>query len=287
MARTIIHRRDLLTAGSAAVLGMAAFPRGWTAAADPSRPKLLYFTSSVGYEHSVISLGPDGQSHSGKILAELGQRVGFDVECSKDGRIFDGSLDPYAAIVFYTCGDLFQPGIGQTPAMTPAGRQRLLEAVAAGKPFVALHSSCYWGPEAKDDAYLKMVGGEFIVHGDQQPGVMQVASPHFPGVETLGESFKLMDEWYALKNFDPDMHVILVQQTQGMTGAMYQRPPFPATWARMHGKGRVFFTSMGHREDVWTNPAFQQVLLGGISWCLGHVDADIAPNLRESLPTPK
>lgn len=284
MARTLIDRRELLTAGSAAILGLAACPPSWSAAAEPTRPKLLYFTSSVEYEHSVISLGPDGQSHSGKILTELGQTAGFDVECSKDGRVFDGSLDPYAAIVFYSCGDLFQPGVGDTPAMTRAGRQRLLDAVAAGKPFVALHSSCYWGPQANDDPYLKMVGGEFIAHGDQQQGVMQVVSPHFPGLEKLGESFTLTDEWYALKNFAPDMHVILVQQTQGMTGDMYQRPPFPATWARMHGKGRVFFTSMGHREDVWTNPAFQQVLLGGIAWCLGRKDTDLTPNLSQVTP---
>ena len=47
-----------------------------------------------------------------------------------------------------------------------------------------------------------------------------------------------------------------------MKGEDYQRPNFPATWARMHGKGRVFYTSMGHREDVWTNPIFQNLLAG-------------------------
>ena len=69
-----------------------------------------------------------------------------------------------------------------------------------------------------------------------------------------------------------------------MDGAMYQRPPFPATWARKHGKGRVFFSSMGHREDVWTNKTFQQVLLGGIAWALGNVDADITPNIGKVTP---
>ena len=65
--------------------------------------------------------------------------------------------------------------------------------------------------------------------------------------------------------------MILVQATQGMDGTDYQRPDYPATWARMHGKGRVFYTSMGHREDVWTSPIFQAVLLGGISWASGNV----------------
>ena len=52
----------------------------------------------------------------------------------------------------------------------------------------------------------------------------------------------------------------------------------------MQNKGRVFYTSMGHREDVWTNPKFQQVLLGGLSWAARNVDADVAPNIAQVTP---
>ena len=80
--------------------------------------------------------------------------------------------------------------------------------------------------------------------------------------------------------------------TKGMKGECYQRPPYPATWARMHGKGRVFYTSMGHREDVWDpntpenfkreNPkevseAYQKHILGGIKWALGLEPGDAQP----------
>jgi len=61
--------------------------------------------------------------------------------------------------------------------------------------------------------------------------------------------------------------VILVQETHGMKGQLYRRPPFPATWARMQGKGRVFYTSMGH-DEIWTKPTFRQVLMGGMAWAL-------------------
>jgi type 1 glutamine amidotransferase len=69
-----------------------------------------------------------------------------------------------------------------------------------------------------------------------------------------------------------------------MKNNMYQRPPYPATWARMHGKGRVFYTSMGHREDIWTNPVFQEVLTGGINWAVGNVKADVKPNIDKVTP---
>ena len=111
-----------------------------------------------------------------------------------------------------------------------------------------------------------------------------IASPHFPGINALGHSFKLLEEWYALKNFANDLHVILVQETAGMKGMCYQRPPYPSTWARRHGKGRVFFTSMAHRENVWLEEPFQQIVLGGLAWALGNVDVDVTPNVDEVTP---
>jgi type 1 glutamine amidotransferase len=275
----------MLASGSAALLGLASFPLGWTRAQDGRAAKLLYFTRSVEYEHSVIAPSVDGQSFSARILQKLGQQADFEIECSKDGQIFDGDLDRYDAIVFYSCGDLFDESVRKTPPMSRAGRKRLLDAVESGKPFIALHSSCYWGRKAAaDDAYLAMVGAEFISHGEQQEATMKVASPKFPGTSELGSSFRILDEWYAMKNFQEDLHVILVQETAGMQGEMYQRPAFPSTWARMHGKGRVFYCAMGHREDVWTSSVFQNVLLGGLAWALGNAEADITPNIRSVTP---
>jgi len=116
---------------------------------------------------------------------------------------------------------------------------------------------------------------------------MVVADSNFPGTKDLGSSFTINDEWYSLKNLADDMHVVLVQDTQGMEGRDYQRPAYPATWARRHHDGRVFYTSMGHREDVWTSPVFQQVLLGGLRWTTGDVQADVTPNMESVTPGAK
>lgn len=280
-----MNRRNMLATASAALLGLSALPSGRAVSAEKKQPKLLYFTRSVGFEHSVVHTGADGLSHSDRILIDLGKQAGFEIVPSKDGRLFDDDLNQFEGLVFYTCGDLSQPSVDQCPPMSAEGKKRLVDAVSAGKPFIGIHSSCYWGPDAApDDPYLAMVGGEFISHGKQQEAAMRVASPGFPGAEGLGDSFRLLDEWYALRDFSEPMHVVLVQETQGMEGAMYQRPPFPATWARMHGRGRVFFTSMGHREDVWTNKTFQQILMGGIHWALARRDAPIEANLQQVTP---
>ena len=69
-----------------------------------------------------------------------------------------------------------------------------------------------------------------------------------------------------------------------MKGTMYDRPAYPTTWAREEGKGRIFYTAMGHREDIWTNPTFQNILVGAIRWTTRDVDAVVPPNLAEAAP---
>ena len=120
--------------------------------------------------------------------------------------------------------------------------------------------------------------------GRSRSAKLVTTSPGFPGVNGYGETGEIMDEWYAQKNLADDLHVILAHDTQGMKGPMYDRPNFPETWARMHGKGRVFYTSMGHREDVWEDARFQGLVIGGMKWATGEVDADITPNVSKVTP---
>lgn len=287
-----MRRREMLSTSGAAAMGVATFPFGWTVAAEQPRQRVLYFTRNLGYYHSVVQRQGGTLSHSERALVDMGNRVGVDIVCSKDGRVFDTDLDQYDAIAFYTNNDLTKPGEHGEPPMSVAGKQRLQDAVAAGKGFIGFHSSCAsWRTSGElvanseeVDPYIAMIGGEFVAHGPQQEATMRVSSPNFPGMESLGDSFRLMEEWYSLKNFNRDLHVILAQETSGMRGDCYQRPSYPSTWARMHGKGRVFFTSMGHRENVWMETPFQPIVLGGLSWVLGRVDADVTPNIDKITP---
>ncbi len=282
-----MRRREMLLATGAAMTGLSAFPLRWVPAADDKKKKILYFTRSAGFEHSVVHRDGGNLSHSEKVLTEMCKKRNLEVVCTKDGRVFDGDLDQFDAIAFYTSADLTKPIADRDePPMTQRGKERFLEAVAAGKGFIAFHAAndSFHSQAGKISPYVAMLGGEFVTHGNQQEATMKITSPKFPGVEGLGSSFRMLEEWYAMNNFAKDLHVILVQETAGMTDACYQRPPFPATWARRHGKGRVFYTSMGHREDVWTNPTFQQIALGGLSWVLGHVEADVPANIDRVTP---
>jgi len=292
-----MNRRELLlTAGASAfTLGLSSFPRGWSARADSPRRNILVFTRSQGFEHSVVKRTKKPLSLVEEVMTDLGKKHGFDVKCTKDGREFlPENLAKYDGFFFETTGDLTREGGDNNPPMPPEGKQALLQAIASGKGFIGahcasdtFHSPGHNGGQFKNqetvDPYIAMVGGEFAGHGAQQRSWMRVTDAKFPGIPG-DKGFGLEEEWYSLKNFTPDLHVILVQETTGMKNFDYERPNYPATWARMHEKGRVFYTSMGHREDVWGNPLFHQILMGGLAWAVGNVNAATPPNLEKAAP---
>lgn len=279
-----MKRRHALQSLGAWILGGGA---ALTAQSDEKRrPRILFFSRSVLFEHPVVRREGQSLSLAERLFSEMAGRIGLDVECTKDGTVFDGDLDQYAAVVSYTCGkpaDLMKSeGKDGSPPLSERGWKKLDAAVRGGKPFVAIHPGIWLLPEA--------AGADCLGHGNQQVARIEVASTRFPGVEGLGESFSLLEEWFSLVRFAPDLHVILVQDCEGMNKEKpadrrcYDRPPFPATWARMYGQGRVFYTSLGHREDVWTSKLFEQVLLGGLAWALGRLETDITPNLARVAP---
>jgi uncharacterized protein len=289
-----------------AVLGLASF---WVlsptplaqAQTSPGKPRqILFFSKSSGFEHSVISWKKGQPSWAEQQLSVIGKERGWTFTFSKDGSLFSPEyLKGFDAVLFYTTGDLTVPGTDGQPPMTAAGKQALLEWIAAGGAFAGTHSAsdtfhtaneAKKGPDryknhgAEADTYVKMLGGEFIKHGAQQVSKNTVINPKFPGMEGLGDSFELNEEWYSLKDFQEDLHVLLLQDSPSMKGIEYQRPAYPSTWVRREGQGRVFYTSMGHREDVWTNPLFHRVLSGGLAWAMGDASADTPPNIKEIAP---
>ncbi len=285
----------------------------------PKMPRVLFFTKSSNFEHSVVKTRADGLSFAAKVLQQLGPSHHIEFTVSKDGSLFSPEyLAQFDAVMFYTSGDLLEAGKDGSPPMTPAGKQALLEAIRHGQGFVGVHSAAdtfhtgetsatntnqartwrYQNLGDKLDPYLQMLGGELIVHGSQQIGRVAVIDPRFPGFDGCGEHFDLLEEWYSMTNFAPDLHVLLLQDTAHMRDAYagsenwppagwntpYHRPPYPSTWAHRYGQGHVFYTSMGHREEVWLNPLFQRILFGGLDWALGRVAADTTPNLATVAP---
>jgi uncharacterized protein len=268
-----------------------------------NKKSVLVFTKSSGWEHDVVKRVGGKLSIVEQAITSLGSKQGFDVTCSKDGGIFDSKgFHKYAAVAFFTTGDLTTVGTDKNPPMSAQGKESFLNAIHNGIGFVGVHaasdtfhtppdpqdnSNRYIAHGDKSDPYLRMLGGEFITHGSNprlQDAKIIANDPKFPGLEGVASPFTFNDEWYSLKDFRTDLHVILTIDTKGMSGKPYERPPYPITWARMEGKGRVFYTAIGDRPENWSNDLFLNLLGGGIRWAIRDVNASVDQNLTQVAP---
>jgi type 1 glutamine amidotransferase len=278
-----IPRRNVLERFGAAILLTTTLRYGHAA----DKRKILLFTKSSGFEHDVVKQKGNGPSLCETTLKDLGRVNDFDIIATKDGRVFDSDLAEYDVFFFFTTGNLTEPGTDKTPPMSPRGKEALLAAIRNGKGFVGVHSASdtfhsngnRFETQEQPDSYIAMLGGEFLSHGNQQEARVKVVDPNFPGLGGLSGGFSVKEEWYSLKNFSDDIHVLLVLETEGMNGSDYQRPSFPIAWARKENKGRVYFNAMGHRDEVWTGERFRQMLVGAVAWAMGVEDASLAANM--------
>ena len=186
-------------------------------------------------------------------------------------KLSPDSLKNYDGVVFAsTTGDL--------PIPDPQG---FLEWIKAGHAFIGIHAASdtfhNW------PGYIDMLGGEFAHHGRQVAVDCLNQDESNPATAPLGKSFHIQqEEIYQFKNYDPTkVHELLIMDKHPETGADGH---FAVSWCKKYGDGRVFYTSLGHREDIWdTDPnindrkntpdiskAYEQHVLGGIKWALGQ-----------------
>jgi len=272
-----------------AFLGLCTF----LSAQEVKQAKILIFTRSQGFEHEPAKLLDDGTTGTGRLLKSYftDKNKKIDIVETQDGGVFDGDISQYDAFVFYTSGNLLDArGSKNDKAkpLTEAGFRKLVAAIQAGKGFLGIHAATdsHVGnlkDENGTDLYTKLIGARFTSHGAQQDATLTIVEPAaFPALKAAGKQIRTRDEWYAMNQFAKDMHVVLIQETEGMTGKDYERPPFPASWLRKESAGRVAYTSLGHDNRYFA----QHIQLMGdfVEWTLGRFDADTTPNIEKVTP---
>ena len=212
------------------------------------------------------------------------------------------ALKKYDAVVFANT-------TGELPLPDPQG---FLDYIKAGHGFAAFHSGSdtfhTWPTpyEGKDKGlptpYGQMLGGEFEIHHAQSENEMIIRDPDFPAMKPVveagkngtqanadtqkntvpmgGTKWKTFDEIYLQKNNDPSkVHVLLdLDHYPNDKSADAGKPgQHLIAWSKLYGKGRVFYTALGHRDEMWRDPIYQQHVLGGIKFALGLAKGSTTP----------
>ena len=241
----------------------------------PRKKRLLCIGAVKGFQH-------DATTHGLATLWKIGQETGlWDTYIRTDTQLITKkkiganakNLDYFDAVVFYTTGEL---------DMDASQKADLLSFVKEdGKGFLAIHSGIdtfYEWPE-----YGEMTGGYFDQHPWNQfqaPVIVEDQSnpitAHFP------KEFTIHDEIYQVKNFSRDRVRVLMSLDAGKLDLANKNvhradKDFAVTWIRNYGKGRVFYSTFGHREDAWNRPDVQKMYLEAVKWAMGLTQADATP----------
>jgi uncharacterized protein len=221
--------------------------------------RLLVVTHTEGFRHDSIPAAEDA-------LRTIGTESGlFQTEFARTGEEVRARLAPSALAgvdaVFFanTTGNIGIPDMAA-----------FLDWIRGGRAFLGAHSATDTYHDAP--AFIEMIGGEFETHGRIVEAEVRVNEPAHPAVAHLAPRFTMTDEWYRFTNLGPGRVVLLSfdRVPPDGVGPAGQPADLPLAWHRSYGAGRVFYTAIGHRQEVWADARFRRHLLEGIRWALAR-----------------
>jgi hypothetical protein len=248
----------------------------------PSAPrkKLLAIGEEKGYRHDAVSHALATIEHLGRESGLWDTVIRTDTEALTKNKLEYNAknLNNFDAVLFYTGGTL---------EMDDRQKADFLSFIHDdGKGFIGIHSATI--TFTKWPEFGEMIGGYFDEHpwGTLEAPIV-VEDPDFPGMSQWPRAFTIRDEIYQIKNFSRDDRRVLMRLDSSkldLTNPRVHRTDkdFAVTWAKMYGKGRVYYSTLGHVEENWDKPEFQNMFREAIKWALGLVDANITPR-----PAPK
>jgi uncharacterized protein len=243
---------------------------------DPKKDTDESFSKkSADYSTALAAFNEANKTWNEKVTAHLAQHMSAAKLKQYDGYIFAN-----------TTGDLPLPD-----------KDALINEIESGKGFMAMHSG--GDTYHRFSRYVQMLGGIFDGHPWHEPVTMRIEDSSHPATAPWKEkTFEITDEIYQYKEYNrADKHVLISldpsnettrakkKDKEGKEQTFFQRGKradndYAVSWLRQQGKGRVFYTSLGHREEVWQNPVYQDHLIGGIKWALGLLPGEVIPGRK-------
>lgn len=235
---------------------------------------ILLFIVSCGQQQEntgprkleILMLGHDSEHHNSAaylpMLAASLTPKGFNFSYTSDlNDLNTENLERFDALMIYANHD----------EISPSQEKAMMQFVKQGGGLIPVHSASYCFRNS--DAYVKLVGGQFQSH---KTGTFsaEIVKPDHPAMAGL-KPFESWDETYVHTLHNPD-RVVLMERVEGD-----HREPY--TWVKEYGKGRMFYTALGHDERTWDHPGFHALLEKGILWAVGERKAEALAQL--SFPT--
>jgi type 1 glutamine amidotransferase len=258
------------------------------APAKPRQPrKLLIYTRTTGFRHPSIPVGV-------KAITMMGDKTGaYLAYHTEDESVFEPEkLKTFDAVfMLNTTGDCLRPkGDNKEEVLKREEmlKKSLVDFVAGGKGLLGLHSATDTYHRWKE--YNQMMGGVFAGHPWTKKVPIKNLEPAHP-LNTMfdGKDFEINDEIYQFtltSALPTERKFLLALDTSKMRdagrGIRKEAGPYPISWVSTYGKGRTFYCSLGHREEIFCEPAILKHYLAGIQYALGDLDIDATPTVKST-----
>ena len=160
-------------------------------------------------------------------------------------------------------------------------RKNLVDWVKAGGAIVGSHGAT---DTRGCDEYNEMIGGQFSGHPWNMLVPIKNDDPTNPiNAAFDGKGFAVADEIYQFSKGFYDrtkLRTILSLDMSKLTKKGGRKDnDYAISWVKTFGKGRVFYCSLGHRNEIFWNPAVLKHFLAGIQWAVGDLKGvDTTPN---------
>jgi len=190
------------------------------------------------------------------IFAPWLKEQGFDVEISN-------TLDSYLDAAKLKSLDLIVQAVTQA-AITPEQENGLLDAVMGGVGIAGWHGGLADSFRSSVN-YEYMIGGQWVAHpGGVIDYEVNIADPMDPITAGLTD-FKMHSEQYYMQ-VDPNNKVLATTRFSGQYDRWIKGVVMPVVWKKPFGKGRVFYTSLGHVASDFDVPQAREIVKRGILW---------------------
>ena len=197
-----------------------------------------------------------------------------------------------AVIMLNTTGELFRPRrLPKDAAQKKAALEReerlkknLVDFVKSGKGLAGTHSGTDTYKNWKD--YNDMMGGAFAGHPWHSLVPIKNLEPgHVVNKCFEGKGFSVKDEIYQFRlntalATDRRMLLSLDGSKMNLKRNDGRKEFYPISWVSTYGKGRTFYCSLGHRNEIYYNPVVLQHYLAGFQYALGDLEADGSPSAK-------
>jgi type 1 glutamine amidotransferase len=142
----------------------------------------------------------------------------------------------------------------------------LRDAIARGVGLAGCHGGL--GDSFRNDTeYQYMVGGQFVKHPGGQIDYEVTISNSTDPITAGTSDFSLKTEQYYM-HFDPNIEILATTSFSGQHDAWIDGVEMPVVWKKTYGKGRVFYSALGHSEDIFEIPEAWNIMTRGIEWAV-------------------